>query len=268
MPRLAGKTAVITGAARGIGAAIAARFGAEGCSLALADIDEPTLADTGAWLSADGARVVAVRADVTDQADVEALFSAAESQFGAVDVVVNNAGIFANVRFEEMTDDQWNAMLRVNAGGVFAVSQTAIRRWLAQERPGVLVNMASVSARVAFTDSAHYSASKAAVAALTRCLAAEFGPFGIRANAIAPGIIATDMTADGLTDEELSAAWTLRIPSRRFGTAEDVAQLAVFLASPESGYINGEVITVDGGAAPSWPKPSDQDRGQSTPGSG
>ena len=259
-PRLAGKTAVITGAARGIGAAIAARFAAEGCSLVVADIDEPTLAGTAARLSAGGARVVGVRADVTDRADVEALFSAAESQFGAVDVVVNNAGIFGNVRFEEMTDDQWDAMLRVNAGGVFAVSQTAIRRWLAHGRPGVLVNMASVSARVAFTDSAHYSASKAAVAALTRCLAAEFGPAGIRANAIAPGIIETEMTADGLTDEELSAAWTLRIPSRRFGTVEDVAQLAVFLASPESSYINGEVITLDGGASPNWPKPSDQTR--------
>lgn len=266
MPRLAGQTAVITGAARGIGAAIAARFAAEGCSLALSDIDEPTLADTGARLSAAGARVVAVRADVTDRVAVEALLEAAESQFGAVDVVVNNAGVFANVRFEEMTDDQWNTMLRVNAGGVFVVSQTAIRRWLAHGRPGVLVNMSSVSARVAFTDSAHYSASKAAVAALTRCLAAEFGPAGIRANAIAPGIIETEMTADGLTDEELSAAWTLRIPSRRFGAAEDVARLAVFLASPESDYINGEVITVDGGATPSWPKPSDQDRSPSTPG--
>ena len=258
--RLAGKTAVITGAARGIGAAIAAQFAAEGCSLVVSDIDEPTLAGAEARLSADGARVVGVRADVTDRADVEALFAASESRFGAVDVVVNNAGIFGNVRFEEMTDDQWDAMLRVNAGGVFAVSQTAIRRWLARGRPGVLVNMSSVSARVAFTDSAHYSASKAAVAALTRCLAAEFGPVGIRANAIAPGIIETEMTADGLTDEELSAAWTLRIPSRRFGTAEDVAQLAVFLASPESSYINGEVITVDGGASPNWPKPSDQTR--------
>lgn len=258
--RLAGKTAVITGAARGIGAAIAAQFAAEGCSLVVSDIDEPALAGAEARLSADGARVVKVRADVTDRADVEALFTAAESQFGAVDIVVNNAGIFGNVRFEEMTDDQWDAMLRVNAGGVFAVSQTAIRRWLAHGRPGVLVNMASVSARVAFTDSAHYSASKAAVAALTRCLAAEFGPVGIRANAIAPGIIETEITADGLTDEELSAAWTLRIPSRRFGTAEDVAQLAVFLASPESSYINGEVITVDGGASPNWPKPSDQTR--------
>ena len=268
MPRLAGQTAVITGAARGIGAAIAARFAAEGCSLALSDIDEPTLADTAARLSAAGARVIAVRADVTDRVAVEALLEAAESQFGAVDVVVNNAGIFANVRFEEMTDDQWDTMLRVNAGGVFVVSQTAIRRWLAHGRPGVLVNMASVSARVAFTDSAHYSASKAAVAALTRCLAAEFGPAGIRANAIAPGIIETEMTAAGLADEELSAAWKLRIPSRRFGTAEDVARLAVFLASPESDYINGEVITVDGGATPSWPKPSDQDRSPSTPGSG
>lgn len=267
MPRLEGRTAVITGAARGIGAAIAARFAAEGCSLALSDIDEPTLADTGARLSAAGARVVAVRADVTDRVAVEALLEAAESQFGAVDIVVNNAGIFANVRFEEMTDDQWDTMLRVNAGGVFVVSQTAIRRWLAHGRPGVLVNMASVSARVAFTDSAHYSASKAAVAALTRCLAAEFGPAGIRANAIAPGIIETEMTADGLTDEELSAAWKLRIPSRRFGTAEDVARLAVFLASPDSDYINGEVITIDGGATPSWPKPSDQDRSPSPPGS-
>ncbi len=260
MGRLAGRTAVITGAARGIGAAIAARFAAEECSLVLSDIDEPTLAGTGARLAADGAQVVEVRSDVTDRADVEALFAAAESRFGAVDIVVNNAGVFANVRFEEMTDDQWDTMLRVNAGGVFAVSQTAIRRWLAQGWPGVLVNMASVSARVAFTDSAHYSASKAAVGALTRCIAAEFGPLGIRANAIAPGIIETEMTAGGLTDEVLSAAWTLRVPSRRFGTAEDVARLAVFLASPESDYINGEVITIDGGAASSWPKPSDRDR--------
>ena len=260
MGQLRGKVAIVTGAGSGIGAAVAHRFAAEGCAVSIADINGETAQQLASEIDQNGGRALAVLADVTNRHDVDAVFSTTESELGLIDVVVNNAGIFGNVKFESMTDEQWNTMMFTNAGSAFIVTQKACRRWLKLGRPGNVINMASISATVAFTESAHYSASKAAVAALTRCVAAELGPCGIRVNAIAPGIISTSMTAPALAEPELVEHWKLRIPLRRYGSADDVAGLALFLASDDSSYINGEVIVVDGGATPSWPKPSDRDR--------
>lgn len=243
MNRLADKTAIITGAARGIGRAIALRYAEEGCALALSDMNLEGVEETAALARARGAAAAAMRADVTRREDVEAMVAGAVAQFGVPDILVNNAGIFFNAAFEEMTDEQWQRMMDVNLTSVFIVSQIVIRRWLAAERGGVIVNLASISAAIAFTRSSHYCAAKAGVAALTRCLALEFGPRGIRANSMAPGIIETQM----LPDPQGAQAWVSRLPLRRMGQPDDVADLALFLASDESRYITGDMIYVDGG---------------------
>lgn len=264
MARLAGKVALITGAARGIGRAIALRYAGEGCNLALSDLDLAGADETAALCreagQAYGVRTVTTRTDVTKRAEVESMIDTCVATLGGLDIVVNNAGIFNNAAFELMTDDQWHTMMNVNLHSVFYVSQVAVRHWLAAQKPGVFVNLASVSATVAFTESSHYCTAKAAVEMLTRCIAMELGPMGIRANSMAPGIIATEMTRPALSAPELAADWMRRIPSRRYGTPEDVADLALFLASDESRYINGEMIYVDGGATWAWSKPSDDAR--------
>ncbi len=244
MERLAGKTALITGAARGIGRAIALRFAAAGANLVLCDFNLEGLREVAADAELRGASTVIRRVDVTARAPVEQLVEAGIAQFGKIDIAVNNAGIFFNAPFEKMTDAQFEQIIAVNVKGVFLVSQAVIRHWLRQEVKGALVNLASISAVVAFADSAAYCATKAAVAALTRCIALEYGPRGIRANAIAPGIIDTTM----LPSAQDSQQWAnTKIPLRRLGQPDDVADVALFLASEESRYVTGELIFVDGG---------------------
>ena len=244
MGRLSGKCAIITGAARGIGAGIARRYAAEGCALALCDLNEEGVQAFAAELRAQGVQVLALAADVTQRDSVQGFVDAAVAQFGQVDVLVNNAGIFFNAVFEDMSDEEWESMLRVNVTGVFLPSQIVIRHWLANEIRGAIVNLASISSLIAFTHSAAYGTSKAAVAGLTRHIALQYGPQGIRANAMAPGIIDTSM----LPSQEDMQRWAQeRIPLRRPGTPEDVAELALFLASDESRYLTGAVVPVDGG---------------------
>lgn len=264
MARLSGKVALITGAARGIGRAIAMRYAEEGCWLSLSDLDLAGVQDTARACEEVGAahdvRTAALQADVTQRADVERMVADTVAQLGRLDIVVNNAGIFNNVAFEQMTDAQWGKMMDVNLNSVFVVSQVAVQHWLQQEKPGTFVNLASISATVAFTESSHYCTTKAGVAMLTKCIAMELGPAGIRANSMAPGIIATEMTRPALSEPDLAADWMRRIPSRRYGGVGDVANLALFLASDESSYVNGEMIYVDGGATWAWSKPSDDER--------
>lgn len=264
MPRLTHKVALITGAARGIGRAIALRFAEEGCSLSLSDLNlegvQETARECEARGKAQGVRTTAFTANVTNRTEMEVMVADTVAQLGRLDIVVNNAGIFGNAPFESMSDDFWQRMIDINLTGVFLVSQVAVRHWIKAGQPGNIINLASVSATVAFTESAAYCASKAGVAELTRCIAMELGPQGIRCNSMAPGIIATEMTARSLNDPSLSGDWLLRIPQRRYGTPEDVANLALFLASDESSYVNGAMIYADGGATWSWTKPSDADR--------
>lgn len=262
--RLVGRVAVITGAARGIGRSIALRYAGEGCSLALSDLDlegvQRTAQECEAAGAAHGIRTATFRTNVTQRADVQAMVDGTVEALGRLDIVVNNAGIFNNSAFELMSDDSWYSMMDVNLNSVFLVSQIAVRHWLTVKQPGTIVSLASVSSTVAFTESSHYCTAKAGVAALMRCIAMEMGPSGIRANSMAPGIIATEMTKPALSEPELAADWMRHIPQRRYGTPEDVADLALFLVSDESSYINGEMIYVDGGATWAWSKPSDDAR--------
>lgn len=260
MTRLAGKVAIITGAAQGLGRSIALRYAEEGCALSLCDLNLAGAQETAALAAEHGAATAAFRTDVTDRGDVDALIEGTVAELGGIDILVNNAGIFFNVSFDEMSVEQWQKTLDVNLTSLFHVTQATVRYWLANGRGGSIVNLSSISAYIAFTDSSHYCVTKAGVAALTRSLAMEYGAFGIRANAMAPGIIATDMTRRSLEDPSLSDGWLTRISARRYGTPEDVANLALFLASDESNYVNGELITVDGGATFAWPKPSDAER--------
>jgi 3-oxoacyl-[acyl-carrier protein] reductase len=244
MGRLSGKVAVITGAGQGIGRGIALRFAEEGANLALCDLNLETAEETAGLARAKNVEAAAWKTNVAERADVEFFVGAAVERFGGLDVLVNNAGIFFNASFEGMTDDQWDRMMNVNVKSVFMMSQAVVRHWLATERKGSIVNLASISAAIAFTNSSAYCASKAAVASMTRCVALEYGGRGIRANSMAPGIIDTPL----LPNAADSAHWAQnKIPLRRLGQPDDVADLALFLASDESRYITGDMIYVDGG---------------------
>ena len=175
---------------------------------------------------------------------LEGFIKAAIDQFGELHILVNNAGVFFNAPFEQTSAEQYDRIMAINVRSVFLASQLVIRHWLAREIKGAIVNLASIGATVAFVDSSAYCMTKGAVATLTRCIALEYGPRGIRANSMAPGIIDTPM----LPSQEDNARWAQsRIPLRRLGLPEDVADLALFLASDESRYITGEMIVVDGG---------------------
>ena len=244
MGRLAGKTALITGAARGIGRAIALRYAAEGANLVLCDLNLDDLRQVAAEAESAGVGTLVQRVDVSARAQVQGLVDAGLAQFGMIDIAVNNAGIFFNAPFEQTTDEQYDRIMDINVRGVFIVSQTVIRHWLQQDIKGTIVNLASIGAAVAFVDSAAYCTTKGAVATMTRCIALEYGPRGIRANSMAPGIIDTPM----LPSAEDSRYWANNtIPLRRLGQPGDVADVALFLASDESRYITGEMIVVDGG---------------------
>ena len=243
MGRLSGKAAIITGAARGIGRAIALRFADEGGNLALCDLNLEGVESTAQEAREKGVQVIATETDVASREQLSTLVNRAVETFGEVDVLVNNAGIFFNAAFDEMTDEQWERMMSVNVTSVFMASQLVIRHWLEQERGGSIINLASISAAIAFTNSSAYCTAKAAVASMTRCIALEYGPHGIRANSMAPGVINT-----GMPNADQAAEWiNTRIPMKRLGEPEDVADLALFLASDESRYITGDMIFVDGG---------------------
>ncbi len=244
MGRLSGKTALITGAARGIGRAIALRFAAEGAHLLLCDLNLESLREVAAEAEANGVDTLIQQVDVSLRDQVQQFVDVGRSKFGTIDTVVNNAGIFFNAPFEQTTDEQFDRIMAVNVRSVFLVSQLVIRHWLQDDVKGTIVNLASIGAAVSFVDSSAYCTTKGAVATLTRCIALEYGPRGIRANSMAPGIIDTPM----LPSQEDNQEWANnRIPLRRLGTPEDVADVALFLASDESRYITGEMIFVDGG---------------------
>jgi len=244
MGRLTGKTALITGAAQGIGRAIALRFAAEGANLALCDLNLEGLGQVAMQAEEQGVKTLCRRTDVAARAQVQSLVDEGMAEFGMIDALVNNAGIFFNAPFEGTSDEQFDRIMAVNVKSVFLVSQIVIRHWLRHDIKGAIVNLASIGAAVAFVDSSAYCTTKGAVAAMTRCIALEYGPRGIRANSMAPGIIDTPM----LPSQEDKFRWAnTTIPLRRLGAPGDVADVALFLASDESRYITGEMIFVDGG---------------------
>lgn len=253
--RFEDSTVVITGGNKGIGFALAQRFVDEGAKVVVASVDAD-VEDAAARLGAP-ARTRGFHCDVTDKAQVEALYDFASAEFGRVDVSVQNAGIITIAKVEDLTEGEWDATLAVNTKGVFLCCQAAIRRMRAQGAGGRLINTASGQARDGFIYTPHYAASKFGVVGLTQSLAKEVALDGITVNAICPGIIETEMwdyndrvwgrMLGDYGPGELMRDWVQNIPMKRAGRGSDVAGLVAFLASDDAAYITGQTINVDGG---------------------
>ena len=245
MKLLEGKVALITGAARGIGKAIALKFAAEGAAVAFTDlvIDENGLA-TQNEIAALGVQAKGYASNAADFADTERVVAEVKNDFGHIDILVNNAGITKDGLMLRMTEAQWDAVITVNLKSAFNFIHACLPIMLRQ-RGGSIINMASVVGVHGNAGQANYASSKAGLIALAKSVAQEMGPKGIRANAIAPGFIETAMTAQ--LPEAVRAEWMTKIPARRGGKPEDIADVATFLACDMSSYVTGQVIQVDGG---------------------
>lgn len=242
---LNGKTALITGAARGIGKAIALKFAAEGANIAFTDlqIDENGKA-TETEIAALGVKCKGYASNAADFEQSAEVVKQVKEEFGSIDILVNNAGITKDGLMLRMTEAQWDAVIGVNLKSAFNFIHACVPVMMRQ-RGGSIINMASVVGVHGNAGQANYAASKAGMIALAKSVAQEMGPKGIRANAIAPGFIDTAMTQE--LSEEIRKEWVSKIPLRRGGQAEDIANTALFLASDLSSYISGQVLQVDGG---------------------
>ena len=245
MGLLTGKTALITGAARGIGKAIAIKFAQEGANIAFTDlvIDENGK-QTEAEIAALGVKCVGYASNAADFAQTEEVVNAVKEEFGQIDILVNNAGITKDGLMMRMSEAQWDAVIAVNLKSAFNFIH-ACTPIMMRQRSGNIINMASVVGVHGNAGQSNYAASKAGLIALAKSIAQELGSRGIRANAIAPGFIETAMT--GALPEEVRKEWCAKIPLRRGGQVEDIANVATFLASDLSSYVTGKVIQVDGG---------------------
>ena len=243
MPDLTGRTAIVTGASRGIGRAIALRLASAGASV-VAGAREEHAAPVAREVEAAGGTAVAVALDVTEPASITAMAGTALDRFGRIDVLVNNAGIVRDQLLLRMKPDAWDAVLATNLTAAFACCRAVLRPMLKQ-RSGRIVNIGSVVGRTGNPGQANYAASKAGLEGFTRSLALEVASRGITANVVAPGMIDTDMTA--ALGESAHDALIGRIPMARLGTAEDVAAAVCFLASDDAAYITGQVMGVNGG---------------------
>lgn len=241
--KLNDKVAVVTGAARGIGCAIAEAFAAAGASVVIADRDGPEAEATAARI---GAAAIAVTADVSDPAAIAALFERSDAAFGGVDILVNNAGIGATRLVVDIGLEEWERIMRINLTGAMLCSQQAARRMIAQGRGGKIVNIVSLSGQKGGVGRSAYGASKAGLEVLTKIMAVEFADAGINVNAIAPGPIMTE-TGKGMHTPETVDAYHRLIPQRRYGEPAEIATAAVFLASADASYITGHTLNVDGG---------------------
>ncbi|MDP4185248.1 MAG: 3-oxoacyl-[acyl-carrier-protein] reductase [Bacteroidota bacterium] len=241
---LEGKTAIVTGASRGIGKAIAMKYAEEGCNIAFTDLFYDDVAKaTEAELAALGVKAKAYASDASNFEDTVRVVDEIVKEFGTVDILVNNAGITKDTLLMRMSESQWDAVINVNLKSVFNFTK-AVQPTMLKQRGGSIINMSSVVGVSGNAGQANYSASKAGIIGFTKSVAKEVGSRGIRSNAIAPGFIITEMTHK-LTDE-VRKAWEQTIPMRRGGQPEEVAKVALFLASDLSSYVSGQVIHVCG----------------------
>lgn len=250
MTRLAGRVAVVSGAAAGIGRATAELFAEEGARVVLADVAGEAVEGVAAGIRQAGGAAAAEVADVSAEAGVAAVIGRAEREFGPVDVLVNNAGVELKKLVEDTSLDEWERILRTNLTSAFLMSRAVIRG-MKDRRRGVIVMNSSVGNFIAATKSSAYGASKAGMMALARSLALEGAPYGIRVNAVCPGVIDTPMNERNLSRSEdpdaMRRSWYEITPLGRLGTPRDVAQAMLFLASDESSFVTGLPLVIDGG---------------------
>jgi 3-oxoacyl-[acyl-carrier protein] reductase len=250
MGKLDGRVAFVTGAGRGIGAATALRLAEDGAQVILADIDLASCKQVADQIEQAGSQALAVSCDVSSHDAVEAAVGQGADRFGRLDILVNNAGVLRDNLLFKMSDDDWDTVMNVHLKGAFMCSRAA-QKHMVQQNYGRIISLSSVSA-LGNRGQANYSTAKAGLQGLTRTLAIELGPFGVTANAIAPGFIDTEMTRStarrqGLDPDQVIEAASKTIPVRRVGQPRDIANVACFLASEEAGFVNGQIIYVAGG---------------------
>lgn len=245
MNLLEGKTAIVTGASRGIGKAIALKFAQEGCNVAFTDLfEDDNMKATESELAAFGVKAKGYASNAAKFDDTQAVVDKIAKDFGRIDILVNNAGITKDGALKRMTEEQWDMVISVNLKSVFNFTK-AVQPVMWKQGNGSIINMSSVVGVSGNANQINYSSSKAGILGFTKSAAKEFGMRNIRCNAIAPGFIITEMTHQ--LPEEVRNEWASKIPLRRGGTPEDVANVSLFLASDLSAYVTGQVINVCGG---------------------
>jgi NAD(P)-dependent dehydrogenase (short-subunit alcohol dehydrogenase family) len=253
---LAGKVAIVTGAAQGIGQACAVRLAREGAKVALCDVNAAAGERAAQAIRASGAEAVAVAGDVAKPADVDNVAAATLQAFGRIDVLVNNAGVVDDAPFLDLSIEEFDRVIGINLRGAFLMGQAVARRMVEQvERndgaaPGAIVNMSSINERFALPDHVAYSISKGGISQLTKAMAIALAPRGIRVNAVGPGTIDTPLLTGVIKDEGFRAKVLSRTPIGRFGRPEEVAAVVAWLASDEASYVTGTTIFADGGRLP------------------
>ena len=243
------KVAVVTGAARGIGQAIALRFGQEGARVAIVDLREEEGRETVRLIEGAGGQAVFVRTDVSDQRQVQAMVDAVVKQWGTIHILVNNAGICPFEGFLEMSEGLWDQVLDVNLKGYFLCSQAVAKVMVEQNVKGRIIAVSSISSEFGGSSQAHYCASKAGINLLVKSMAISLGPHGITCNAVLPGTVETDINREALADPEVRDYWSQRAPLGRLGLTEDIAGPVLFFAGDDSGWCTGSMLVVDGGTS-------------------
>jgi 3-oxoacyl-[acyl-carrier protein] reductase len=247
MPKLTGKVAVVTGASKGIGASIAEELASQGAAVAVNYSSSKAGADRVVdKIRSAGGKAVAIGANLAAPADVSKLFAESKKALGALDILINNAGVYRFLPLDEVTPDEYRRQFDLNVLGLLLASQEAARQF--GDRGGVIINISSVAARAALAGGSIYSATKAAVNSITRTLAKELGPRKIRVNAVNPGMVETEGThAQGITESDFRKQVEAATPLGRIGQPGDIAPVVAFLASPEAAWITGETLYVSGG---------------------
>jgi 2-dehydro-3-deoxy-D-gluconate 5-dehydrogenase len=244
---LAGKVAIVTGGAMGIGQGIAFRLAEAGAAVMIVDVNLEAAEDTVSKIRVEGGKAKAIKADASSVADAKRTVQETVRAFGRLDILVNNAGVYPFAPALEVTEALWDKVVDINLKGLFFYTQAAAQEMVNEGHAGKIINMASIDAMHPTGNLVHYDASKGGVVMVTKALALEFGPRGISINAIAPGGIQTPGASSPSTSDEMMQAFAAHIPMRRMGVPDDIAKVALFLASNASDYMTGSVVVVDGG---------------------